>query len=390
MVDLIGWLKLDDVFYLLRNGLQNVIGVEFGRISYSSTNLAIQVAVAVTAFILIKLLFVRFGRGKYYRADSGHLVYAEHPRGFFAGLVMSLPKILLVIPIAFIIVAISDPFIARTKEEKVYIETRIRVDIKDMSNSMTQVFKKGGLSKAEVAMNAHLDFLKRRAGKGDRASLWVFGDLPHLIQNFIVDDEVYYLQAYDAPWWLGAPQWYDTEGLYHGGCTLDFRAPCINGEGGGTELSHVLEAVLKQFDDDENRQRNSPYFKPNAGRSVVILTDADIADFAKTLKYLVEFKKKNIVPYLIWINEQDTKDITASQKLLLEAIEANGGKYFPVVDEAGFTKAYVEIDNLEKTKIEIRNISFKIPLFQNFVFVSILSLSMIIPLGLLSQLFKDP
>ena len=242
-------------------------------------------------------------------------------------------------------------------------------------------------------MNAHLEFLKRRAGKGDRTSLWVFGSLPHLIQNFIVDDQVYYLQAYDAPWGIATNySGSDDEGGGGYGCVSIFRFPCYSNDSGGTVLSLALGAVIIQFDEDEKRQKNSPFFKKNAGRSIVIITDAAISDLKDTIKHFEGLRNRNIKPYLIWINESG--GAASSEKLnidlLLATIEKIGGKYFPVTDEAGFTDAYLEIDKLEKTKVEVLKIHYKVPLFQNFILLAILSLLIIIPLGLLVSAVNYP
>lgn len=391
-MNLADWLNLERINFLLRNGWQDVTSIDIGQINYSDPNLAVQVAMVVATLVVIKVLLVWFGRNKYFRASSGHLIYSEESIGLFSRFFRTLPYVLLAIPVAFLVTAIADPFITETKEEKIYVETRTRVDIKDISGSMNAVFKNTQSSKAEVAMNAHLEFLKRRAGKGDRASLWIFGSLPHLIQNFIIDDEVYYLQAHDAPWGVGAYEYNDETGEYLGGCYSSIRFPCINGEGGGTVLSSALKAVTNQFDEDEKKQKNSPYYKSNTGRAILVITDAEVADLNNVLDSFEELRKRKIVLYLILINEKSGASPSEQESVvpLLAAVEKNGGKYFSVADEVGFTRAYLEIDNLEKVKIETKVITFKIPLFQDFVFVAFLSLLVIIPLGLLLVSFSHP
>jgi hypothetical protein len=390
---LIKWANPYNVIYQLQTGWVNLTGLDLDQINFSESASALRIAIALTVCFLIKLLFIWFGRDKYYRADSGHFIYGQYQRGFWGGLLMSLPYLMLLIPLSLILVAIADPFLIKTREEKVYIETRIRADAKDISGSMTSQFKNSGVSKSIVAMNAHLEFLKMRAGKGDRATLWVFGSEAHLIQNFIVDDAVYYMQAHDAPWGTSNPySGTDADGQYYYGCHPTFRYPCYNNDTGGTVLANVLKAISIQFDEDDKKQKSSPYYKSNVGRAVVIISDAAVSDLADVIKYLQEFKSRNIVTYLIWINETEGASSPEQGNVdsLLSAVEKNGGKYFNVGDEVGFTRAYLEIDKLEKVKFEIRKIEFKVPLFQTFILLAILSLLVIIPLGLLIVSFTYP
>lgn len=392
-MDLIKQFHFEEAYYVLRIGWEKFLNTEFSKISYSDSNLAIWVSVILAALVLLKLLLIWFGRDKYFRTDSGHLTYDKESAGFFIKFVMVLLYFALLIPISLIIIAVADPVFNETREEKVYVETRTRIDIRDISGSMVSGFRNTQILKAEVAMNAHLEFLKKRRGKGDRASLWVFGSFPHLVQNFIIDDDVYYLQAYDAPWGVSVDPGYDEDsGVYYYGCVSRFRFPCMIGEGGGTVLSSALNAAMQKFDEDDKKQKNSPYFKANTNRAIVVITDAAVADLVEVLKSLEELRKRNIVLYLIWINEQAGASTSEqeSTNLLLAAVEKNGGKYFSVADEAGFTQAYTEIDNLEVAKIEIKNITFKIPLFQNFIFATLVSLLVIIFLGLMLESFKVP
>lgn len=386
-----------EVWFLIRNGWYDFVNTDFNSLKYSGVDLAVKVGAVIAVLVLLKLSWIMlckmFGWDKYSRMDSGHTASRDSERGLLAGFFLTLPRTILLVPLTAILFAIADPFLAVTKEEKKYVETRTRFDFRDASGSMHELFKNSGMSKAEVAMNAHLKFIDMRRGKNDRTAFWLFSDDPYPVQeDFIIDDELYYLKAFDAPWELGSmdpASWSDEQWKQYP--LSQSRYLNVAGQG-GTQLSKTLKAAIQLFDSDEKKQKNPPYYK-SGKRSILIVTDAAISDFNKTKLDFDELTKRKIVVYIIFIDEkagEQHSDQLANVPELLKEVIARGGKFFPVSDEKAIENAYREIDKLETGKVEIEKKIFKIPAFYKFVFIAIVCLIIVILAGLLAESLSYP
>ncbi len=381
LLDLFGW---DRVMSLLKNGWYDLLDTDFQKIKFTEINTALYIGLALA---LLVLLMVVLRRDKSSRGCPGYLTSDEDEQGFISKFVLVFPKLLLALSVLVILVAISDPFFAVIKEEKQFVETRTRTDLRDVSGSMVWPFAKTGKSKAEIAQRAHLKFLKMRRGKNDRTSFWIFADNPYKISgDFVVDDELYYFQVYGAPWVMGGTPDY---GINWSKQNLPrSRYKYIFGEG-GTTMATALIAIISSFDEDEKEQQKLLHYK-RGGRAILMLTDAAIGDFDNTAKQFEAMGKRNIVPFIIFIDEsggEGNPQSLASVAKLLKLVTDSGGKYFPVSDESSILKAFQEIDKLEKVKVEVTRRVLRIPLYQKFIFLSILTLLIIIPIGLVAQLF---
>ena len=298
--------NFEEIKIIIQRGWQDLANTDFSQMKFSETELAFKVGAVLAFLILLKIVWFLIGRWlgweKYSRKDSGHLISGRNGRHLLARFILAVPTIVLLIPISAILFAIADPYFAIIKEEKKYIETRIRIDLKDVSGSMEGVFKETKKTKAEIAANAHLKFLEMRRGKNDRTAFWLFSDDPYPVQeDFVVDDELYYLKVYDAPWELGdgSPEnWSEEE--WKKFLIPKFRYLQIYGQG-GTMLSKTLKAAIGLFDADAKKQKLPPY-KPN-GRSILIITDVAISDLKETQTDFAELSKRGIRPYIIFIDD---------------------------------------------------------------------------------------
>lgn len=389
--------SFNEIWLLVYNGWRDLLNTDFNSLRYSDVDLAVKVGVVMVVFVLFKLSWIlickMFGWHKYYRTDSGYTISRDNERGLWAGLFLNLPRMILLVPLVAILFAIADPFLVVTKEEKKYVEVRTRIDFRDLSESMTSPFRDSNKSKAEVAMDVHLKFLEMRRGKKDRTAFWIFSNDPYPVQeNFIVDDELYYLKAFDAPWELGSMDpdaWTDEQ--WQKWPIPKTRFLQVYGQG-GTQLTNALKMAIKLFDDDDKKQKNSPYYT-NGGRSILMVTDAAIADFDNTKSSFEELSKRKIIPYIIFIDEtagEPHPDQLTNISKLLEEVTSRGGKFFPVSDEKSIENAYREIDKLEMGKVETERKVFKTPAFYKFVFIAIVCLLVLIIFGLLAELLSFP
>ena len=261
--------------------------------------------------------------------------------------------------------ALAEPFLEQTREEKKVTESRIRVDLRDGSSSMEQLFPRTSKIKAQVAAESHLEFLKMRESKNDRVSFWLFASFPHLVEDFIIDDELYYQQVEDAPWliWGGdIEDWFKKNPNWH---IPKERYGIVKGDGGGTDIVLALQAIIKYFDQDEKMLKGPSANTRKTKRSILVITDADVNAFPKN--ELEGLRKRNIRPYVIWIKSS----AGSSPPEFAQRIREYGGEYFDVADENSLKRAYESINKIESTEIEITRKSFKLPLFQNFILMAI-------------------
>lgn len=387
--------NFEEIKIVIQRGWQDLANTDFYDVKFSETELALKVGAVLIFLIFLKISWTLIGRWlgweNYSRKDSGHLISGRNKKHLFARFILSVPTLALFIPLLAVLFAVADPYFTVTKEEKKYIEARTRFDFRDVSNSMSEAFQSTGKTKAEIAANAHLKFLEMRHGKNDRTALWVFSNDPYPVQeDFIVDDELYYLKVFDAPWEFGSDKSEDQWAQYP---IPRARYLSVPGQG-GTQLSGPLQVAIRIFDADAKKQKLSPY--ASAGRAILVITDAEISDFAAVKAYLDELSKRKVRPYIIFINgsvfgQSDEDDGgTPSFPPLLKEVADRGGKIFPVSDTDALDRAYQEIDQLEKTRVGIVKKSFKIPAFQKFIFMAIMALIIIIPAGLVAKLLRYP
>jgi hypothetical protein len=389
------WLDPDLILDLIRSGWQDVAGLDLGRVVYSNTDFAIRAGAVLAGLVLLKFLFVYFdfpfsflGLRKPTSTGSG-FTYDGNLKSILAKIAGFLPKIALAVPLAVIIFAIADPFLPVIKEERQLFETRMRKELKDVSGSMASPFKDSKLPKARVAMDAHLNFLKMRKGKGDRNSLSIFSDNPYLIQNFTFDEQVYLFQAFSSPWEVGAGD----RDLISWESYPNFdpnKYFTLQGEG-GTSLTGAIKSVISEFDEDVRLQKRLNRYGRKTGRSLLIVTDAEISDPDSTAIQFGELIKRNIAIYIIFIDaSSNSENSNSGARPLLDLVVASGGRYFPISSPTSLFEAYREIDRLEKIKVEVIKRGFRNPLFDIFVFASILALTLITLAGLSADLiFKE-
>src|SRR3989338_1952021 len=95
--------SLGEIWFLFKNGWQDLINTDFNSLKYSEVDLAIKVGAVVATLILLKLSWTllgkMFGWNKYSRMDSGHTVSRNSERGLLAGFFLILPTAALLVPL---------------------------------------------------------------------------------------------------------------------------------------------------------------------------------------------------------------------------------------------------------------------------------------------------
>ena len=359
----------------LDSGVRELVDTDFTQIRYGDVGMATGLAIGVGVALALTVVRLAARRKRHVRQHSGHVIVPGHQKPLWIRLAHSAPKLLLALALALLIASAADPFLTATEEVSGYVESRVRIDLVDTSGSMAWEFPDTNKSKAEVARDAHLEFLDMRRDKNDRVSLWLFSTYPYMVDDFVMDDELYYFQVWDAPYVM-------TQRLDKAMVVPEDKVRIIPAEG-DTNIVRPLQDIVKHFDRDEA----SVGLSSNQNRAVLIITDAAVDEFPDA--EFAELNKRNIVPYIIYINTSDARTASflhPSVPQLVSQIQEYGGDYFDVTDEDSLSKAYQAIDEREAVRVELRHRALKVPIYSRFLLVAMGLLAVGIPMGFVSEL----
>ena len=240
------------VWELVKAGLISFRDTNFDLVRFESLGLAFGAGLFLVLMLLLKFLW---GRNRFSHVGSGHRIAKKYQQGKLAKLNFLMLKILLGAAAFFLLVSLANPYLPRTTIEKV-VESRERIDLIDVSSSKGWEFENTGKSAGQLGREAFLKFLNMRRGQNDRVSLWLFASEPHLLEDFIIDDDIYTMQAEDAPYVM---LYSNHPGLTENDLEDDFvdiiapRDMVQLSEGGGTNLNPALDAVIAYFDREGNK-----------------------------------------------------------------------------------------------------------------------------------------
>ena len=373
-----GWLQFVE---LARRGLREFWETDFTQVRYGNDDLAWRLMLAVGVLAGLSLVAILIQRHKHSRSHSGYVIHRMFRQPLWVKVVHGAPKVLLAGAAALLLFAVADPFLTATEEAAAPVESRIRVDLVDTSGSMGWEFPGTGKSKAEIAREAHLAFLEMRRGKNDRVSLWLFSTYPYMVDDFVTDDELYYYQVVDAAYVI-------TRQLERSMVVPSTRTRIIPMEG-GSNIVRPLQAIIKQFDQDEV----SSGYAGGRHRALLVITDAAVDDFPGV--ELAELARRNVVPYVIFINAADPSFaifVHPTVPRLVEQLRAYGGEYFDVRDPTSLARAYAAIDAREAVRYQVTHRARKVQIYPRFLMVSMLLMLVALPLGLVGEQFwgTDP
>ena len=120
---------------------------------------------------------------------------------------------------------------------------------------------------------------------------------------------------------------------------------------------------------------------------MLIITDAAVDDFPDS--EFLALSRRNIVPYIIYINTSDIRTRMmgrSSTPRLIEMIREYGGDYFDVTDRDSLVRAYEAIDEREAVRVELKHRALKVPIYSRFLLVAMAMLVVGIPMGFASEL----
>ena len=382
------WIPFSD---FLRTRAQELLGTDLNQIRYTDIGMTYLLSIAVALVAVLTLVRLWLITPRHRREHSGYVIELRFQRGSWGRAFYNLPKLLLGLALAGLLVAMADPYLTATEEVAGDMESRVRIDLVDTSLSMAWEFPGSGKSRAQVAREAHLEFLEMRRNKNDRVALWLFSSFPYMVDDFVIDDELYYFQVWDAPYAivriLAAQSGTPTDQMF---VPMD-KVRIIDSEG-NTNIIRALQSVVKHFDRDVASVADGA----NPHRAVLIVTDADVDEIPEA--EFVELNKRNIVPYMIFINAAERLPTRAparasavstpvtNTQALIETIREFGGDYFDVNDANGLARAYEAIDEAETVRVELSHRAVKVPIYARFLLISMALLVVGIPAGFVAEL----
>jgi hypothetical protein len=361
----------------LRGGLSDSAHTDFGQVHYGDIATARLLALAVIIAIAVAALRRTFWPRAHSRLHSGHVIDPAHTRRWWIRVVHALPKLILGAAMALMVVAAADPFLPSTEEFAGSTDSRLRVDLIDVSGSMGWEFPGTHASKAQIARDAYLKFLEMRRGKNDRVSLWLFSTYPYMVDDFVTDDELYYFEASDAPYLM-------TQSLDRAMIVPADKVRIIPAEG-DSNIIRPLQAIIRQLDADQASSgavRRSP-------RALLVVTDGAVSELPE--QELAELSRRDVVPYIIYINATNP-EFASMLRLegpppLVDRIRDHGGDYFDTRDPGSLAKAYAAIDAREAVRYEVRHRALRVPIHDRFLVASLALLLLVIPAGMVAELF---
>ena len=223
--------------------VDELLGTELAQVRYGDVGMAFALTTLVAVAAVATIVRLAARRRRYSRQHSGHAIAPRFRKRLWIRAAHTMPKVLVAGALALVIFAAADPFLTATEEVSGFVESRVRVDLVDTSGSMAWEFPDTGKSKAEIARDAHLRFLDMRTGKNDRVSLWLFSTYPYMVDDFVMDDELYYFQVWDAPYVM-------TQRLDKAMVVPTDKVRIVPAEG-DTNIIRPLQSIMKQFDQDE-------------------------------------------------------------------------------------------------------------------------------------------
>jgi hypothetical protein len=366
---------------------QELLGTDLAQVRFTDIGMTYLLSMAVALVVLLSVLRLWLTSRRHHRQHSGYEVEPRFRRGVWSRALYNLPKLLLGLALAAMLVAMSDPYLTATEEVAGDMDSRIRIDLVDTSLSMAWEFPGSGKSRAQVAREAHLEFLEMRRDKNDRVALWLFSSFPYMVDDFVIDDELYFFQVLDAPYAivriLAAQSGTPIDQMF----VPRDKVRIIDSEG-NTNIIRALQSVLRHFDRDVATlgSGSTPH------RAVLIVTDADVDEIPE--QEFVELSRRNIVPYMIFINADEPRPGIQRQASppvgntqgLIDTIREFGGDYFDVTDSDGLQRAYEAIDEAETVQVQLSHRAVKVPIYPRFLLISMALLVVGIPAGFVAEL----
>ncbi|MBI2063949.1 MAG: VWA domain-containing protein [Candidatus Yanofskybacteria bacterium] len=270
------------------------------------------------------------------------------------------PIALAVLASCFLLLAIADPFVLLTHQNK-SIQSREIIYLEDASASMGFKFRNQQISRAEIVRYFILKLIAERRDKNDRSAFIIYATNPYRVADFTTDTKGFLFSVDNGPLVIADPDTPTIE-MYKGIFIVDgFMAEPFGGE---SDLFLGLGAAIKLFDEKgepkiTKEAKNNPAVKR---RSVIIATDG--ASSRDPEPQFQELKKRGIVPYLVFVDpdKESEKKIHGENspqiqlpEQLLKQVKQSGGEYFIATNSSSLDQIRQRLDRLHAAVVEVKS-----------------------------------
>lgn len=294
---------------------------------------------SIILFILILKMVWYFVRRRRFSVSHSGGEFKRYRESRLRKILYFVPKAAIAFAALFQLLALAEPYEPHVNVETSVIDARETFYLVDGSSSMVEGFGTTGKSKAQVARDATLKFLRLRKNQKEFSCLWLFSNNAYRAQGCTLDSYAFRFKVFLAPLVLN-----------------------IQGEG-GTNLQAGLRDIISYVDYRLERGKSVRSKK----RILLIITDAQITFYPSA--EFEELSRRKIVPYLLWI-KNPSESPSGQAALLVQGVESYGGRVFEVGEETALAQAFREIDARERSQIEVKRYSWNTPLFQKPLFAS--------------------
>jgi Ca-activated chloride channel homolog len=300
-------------------------------------------------FLLIIPLLVIFyiWRGKYLHSEMhySHSGFIRNVKKSFRLYLLHLPFVLRMLVLALLIIALARPQ-STSRTQDITIEGIDIVVALDISGSMlAEDFKP---NRMEAAKETAIDFVNMRPG--DRIGLTIFSGESFTMVPLTTDHELLK----------------DMLRTVHTGMVED-----------GTAIGDGLAIAINRLRESDAISKVIILLTDGINNTGVIdpLTAAEIAQIYNIRVYTVGVGSSGPVPYPFQtpfgVQYRDV-EIPVDEALLKEMAEMTGGLYFWADNQASLSEIYAEIDQLERSKIDVIEFARKSDEYLPFVLLALL------------------
>ena len=124
------WTPFSD---FLRTRAHELVGTELTQIRYTDIGMTYWLSIGVTLVAVLTLVRLWLTSPRHRREHSGHVIERRFQRGSWGRAFYNLPKLLLGLALAVLLVAMADPYLTATEEVTGDMESRVRIDLVDTS-----------------------------------------------------------------------------------------------------------------------------------------------------------------------------------------------------------------------------------------------------------------
>lgn len=326
---------------MLISKIKESLLINWFDVQYLSLRTAIVTGFLIVLILILKIAWRFFRRKRISRAHSGSEVKKYRENWVFRILYFS-PRVAFALAVIFQLLALAEPYETNVDLQTISLETREVLYLVDGSGSMVDALGYTGKSKAEIAREGLLKFLRLRKDQKELSCLWFFSNNAYRNQGCTIDSYAFRFKVFMSP--------------------LVLR---IEGEG-GTNLKEGLEELISYLDYKNKPEKGKKSTPPK--RILLMVTDGEITVYpAEEFEIL---KARRIVPYLLWIKNPSSSGPSSETLKLVNAVPNYGGRVFEIGEEESLAQAFREIHTREKSKIETKKYSWNVSLFQKALLIS--------------------